>query len=333
MESFLDNDFREIAPSILVSVVIPFYNESDLVLPLYDRLSSVLDNTGNSWEMICVNDGSQDGTLEKLLALRAKDPRVGIVDLSRNFGKEAALTAGIDLSKGDVTIPMDADLQDPPELIPVLLSKWREGYDIVNAVRTAREGESWFKKFTAYGFYRLINRFSPVKIPEDVGDFRLLSRPVVEAVRTLPERRRFMKGIFAWVGFRTTAVPYERAGRLKGKTKWNYWKLWNFALEGITSFSQIPLQLSSYIGFFVSIGAICYGIFLLGRTLIFGNSVKGYPSLMVAMLFLGGVQLMALGVIGEYLGRTYEESKQRPRYIIRRQWVADEKTNRIMENH
>jgi len=321
-ENSKNNDRGHNSP-VFISVVIPFYNESGLVLPLYDRLSSVLNKTGHSWELICINDGSLDGTLEELLKLRNQDPRVGVVDLSRNFGKEAALTAGLDLAKGDVAIPMDADLQDPPELIPHLLSKWREGYDIVNAVRTERAGETWLKKLTAYGFYRLINRFSPVKIPEDVGDFRLLSRAVVEAVRKLPERRRFMKGIFAWVGFRTVAIPYEREMRLKGKTKWNYWRLWNFALEGITSFSQIPLQLSSYIGFLVSVGAFCYGIFLMIRTLIFGNSVKGYPSLMVAILFLGGVQLMALGVIGEYLGRTYEESKQRPLYVVRKSWLSN----------
>lgn len=308
----------------MISVVVPFYNEAEGVLSLYESLSPVLDKTGSSWEIICVNDGSDDGTLRELLLLRERDARVGVIDLSRNFGKEAALTAGLDQARGDVVIPMDADLQDPPELIPLMLSKWREGYEIVNAVRTVRRGESWIKKLTAYGFYRFINRFSPVKIPEDVGDFRLLSRPVLEAVKSLPERRRFMKGIFAWVGFRTTAIPYERTRRLKGKTKWNYWKLLNFALEGITSFSQVPLQLASYMGFFVSIGAIGYGFVLLIRTLLFGNSVKGYPSLMVVMLFLGGVQLMALGVIGEYLGRTYEESKQRPRYVIRQYWMTND---------
>ena len=308
----------------VISIVIPFYNEAEGVLPLYERLSPILEETSSAWEMICINDGSDDGTIRELLALRERDARVGVFDLSRNFGKEAAVTAGLDQARGDIVIPMDADLQDPPELIPLMLAKWREGYDIVNAVRTARNGETWFKKLTAYGFYRLINRFSSVKIPEDVGDFRLLSRPVLEAVKSLPERRRFMKGIFAWVGFQTTAISYERTGRLKGKTKWNYWKLWNFALEGITSFSQIPLHLAAYLGFFVSIGAIGYGFFFLIRTLLFGNPVKGYPSLMVVMLFLGGVQLMALGVIGEYLGRTYEESKQRPRYIIRKCWMSND---------
>ncbi|AKS23604.1 MULTISPECIES: glycosyltransferase family 2 protein [Leptospirillum] len=314
---------RDQSALVIVSIVIPFYNEADLVVPVYERLSLVLDSLKKTWEIVCVNDGSQDGTLQKLLTIRKNDKRLKILDLSRNFGKESALTAGLDHVRGIVTIPMDADLQDPPELIPILLSKWEEGYDIVNAVRIVRDGESWFKKLTAYGFYRLFNLFSHVKIPEDVGDFRLISKPALDAIKSFPERRRFMKGIFAWVGFRTTTVHYERDRRLKGKSKWSYWRLWNLALEGITSFSQIPLHISSYIGFFVSFGSICYGIFLLLRTLLFGNPVKGYPSLIVAVLFLGGVQLMALGVIGEYLGRTYEESKQRPRYIIRSQWMSD----------
>lgn len=307
----------------MISVIVPFYNESSGVVPLYKKLSSVLEQIGMPWEILCINDGSQDQTLFELLDLHKKDPRVVVIDLSRNFGKESALTAGIDWAQGDVAIPLDADLQDPPEMIPVMISKWREGFDIVNAVRTSRKGDSLFKRLTAYLFYRVINRFSQVEIPKDVGDFRLISRPVLEAVKSLPERRRFMKGIFAWVGFRSVSIFYEREGRLKGKSKWNYWKLWNFALEGITSFSYIPLKVSSIVGFFVSLGAIGYGVFLLVRTLMFGNSVKGYPSLMVTVLFLGGVQMMALGVVGEYLGRTYEETKQRPRYIVRKVWRSE----------
>ncbi|MHB8367945.1 MAG: glycosyltransferase, partial [Acidithiobacillus sp.] len=208
----------------------------------------------------------------------------------------------------------------PPELIPELLARWREGFDVVNAVRLSREGESWLKRASAHVFYRIINRMSDVEIPPDTGDFRLLSRPVLDALQTLPERRRFMKGLFAWVGFRSTNVYYHRAPRHAGKTTWNYWRLWNLAVEGITSFSQVPLQLAAYLGFVVSLLAFLYAVWLVISTLVYGNLVKGYPSIMVTLLFLGGVQLMALGVIGEYLGRIYEESKQRPVYLVRQAW-------------
>jgi glycosyltransferase involved in cell wall biosynthesis len=258
-----------------------------------------------------------------LLALHQKDSRVVVIDLSRNFGKEAALTAGLDHTLGDCAIPLDADLQDPPEMIPELLAKWREGFDVVNAVRITRDGESWLKRASAHIFYRVINRMSNVEIPPDTGDFRLISRPALDALKMLPERRRFMKGLFAWVGFRTANVYYHREPRYAGKTKWNYWRLWNFALEGITSFSQVPLQLASYLGFLVSLCAFLYAITLIISTLVYGNPVKGYPSMMVTLLFLGGVQLMALGVIGEYLGRIYEESKQRPVYLVRKIWAND----------
>ena len=267
--------------------------------------------------MILVNDGSTDDTLEQIFSLNRKDPRIVVIDLSRNFGKEAALSAGLDYALGAVIIPLDADLQDPPELIPALLEKWSEGYDVVNAVRLSRDGESWVKRASAHVFYRVINLMSHIEIPPDTGDFRLISRPVLEAIKTLPERRRFMKGLFAWVGFRTTNVYYHRESRRSGKTKWNYWRLWNFALEGITSFSQVPLQLAAYLGFFISLLSFLYAIWLVITTLVYGNSVKGYPSMMVTLLFLGGVQLMALGVIGEYLGRIYDESKRRPVYLVR----------------
>jgi glycosyltransferase involved in cell wall biosynthesis len=318
--------------NIKISIVTPFFNESNGVLPLFERLVPILESIKCQWEIICVNDGSQDNTLHELLNIRQRDSRVIVVDLSRNFGKEAALTAGLDQANGDVIIPLDADLQDPPEIIPLMIDKWTEGYDVVNAVRLFREGETWFKKLSAYSFYRLINRFSTTEIPPDVGDFRLISRPVLDAIKTLPERRRFMKGIFAWVGFRTTTIPYTRESRFSGKTKWNYWKLWNFALEGITSFSQVPLQLSSYLGFLVSLGAFFYGSFFLIRTLFLGNDVKGYPSLIIIILFLGGVQLMVLGVIGEYLGRTYEETKQRPLYLVRDIWREDMLNNKLQNN-
>lgn len=301
----------------VLSFVIPFYNEAVNVAPLYERLYRVMAPRPETWECICVNDGSTDATLMALLALHAQDPRIRVIDLSRNFGKEAALTAGLDHAQGEAAIPLDADLQDPPEIIPALIAKWREGYDVVNAVRLSRDGESWVKRASAHTFYRLFNRLSKVGIPEDTGDFRLLTRPVLEALKQLPERRRFMKGLFAWVGFRTASVAYHRAPRHQGQTSWNYARLWQLALEGILSFSEAPLRIASYLGFAVSLLSFLYAADLVIQTLLFGNPVKGYPSLMVALLFLGGVQLMALGIIGEYLGRVYDESKGRPVYLVR----------------
>ena len=312
-----------------VSIIIPCHNESGNLATLYARVCAVMDEAGEPWEMICVNDGSGDDTLLQLIALHHQDRRVRVIDLSRNFGKEAALTAGLDAAQGEAAIPLDADLQDPPELIPELLARWREGFDVVNAVRLSREGESWLKRASAHVFYRIINRMSDVEIPPDTGDFRLLSRPVLDALQALPERRRFMKGLFAWVGFRSTNVYYHRAPRHAGKTTWNYWRLWNLAVEGITSFSQVPLQLAAYLGFVVSLLAFIYAVWLVISTLAYGNPVKGYPSIMVTLLFLGGVQLMALGVIGEYLGRIYEESKQRPVYLVRQAWGMVDSPNAI----
>ncbi len=303
-----------------LSLIIPMHDEAPNVASCYDRIRAVLDPLEEPWELICINDGSRDGTLAELLALRARDPRVVVIDLSRNFGKEAALTAGLDQARGEAVIPMDADLQDPPELIPELLVRWREGYDVVLAVRSSRASDSIFKRGTARVFYRFINRMSEVPIPEDAGDFRLMSREVVEALKLLPERRRFMKGLFAWVGFRTARVHYERPARQAGETKFNAWRLWNFALEGITSFSHLPLKVASYFGLLVSFFAFLYAIKIVLDTLVYGNPVKGYPSIMVAILFFAGVQLVAIGVIGEYLGRLYEESKQRPVYLVRKRY-------------
>jgi len=249
--------------------------------------------------------------------LQTRDNRVSIIDLSRNFGKELALTAGLDLAKGDAAIVMDADLQDPPELIPELIQKWQEGYDVVYAKRLTRDGETALKKTTSYLFYRLMHRVSSVEIPEDTGDFRLLSRRALNALKELREQHRFMKGLFAWIGYPQTAVEYNREKRAAGTTKWNYWRLWNFALEGITSFTTAPLKLATYIGFFVSFVAFIYAIIVIAKTLLFGDPVAGYPSLMVAVLFLGGIQLFTLGVIGEYLARTFSETKNRPLYIIK----------------
>jgi glycosyltransferase involved in cell wall biosynthesis len=305
---------------VLISIVVPCHDEIGNLESLYRRVRNVMAQQTENWEMVCVNDGSRDQTLAQLLALRREDARVIVIDLSRNFGKEAALTAGLKHARGQAIIPLDADLQDPPELIPELIAKWRDGYDVVNAVRITRDGDGWLKRITSHIFYRVLNRLSHVDIPPDTGDFRLITRPVLEAILSLPERRRFMKGLFAWVGFRTIAVPYQRSPRHAGRSKWNYWKLWNFAIEGITSFSIAPLQLASYSGFVVSLFAFAYAAWVVIQTLIYGNPIKGYPSLMATLLFLGGVQLMALGVIGEYLGRIYEESKQRPLYLVRRTW-------------
>lgn len=314
-----------------ISLIVPCHNEVENLSALYDRIKAVMEKTGKSWEMVCVNDGSMDSTLEYLMALQQQDHRIIVIDLSRNFGKEAALTAALDHARGNCAIPLDADLQDPPELIPELLIKWQEGYDIVNAVRLSRDGESWLKRASAHAFYRIINRMSVVDIPTDTGDFRLLSRPVLDALKMLPERRRFMKGLFAWVGFSTTEVYYHREPRYAGKSTWNYWRLWNFAVEGVTSFSQVPLQLASHLGLAVSVFAFLYAIYLLIGTMVYGNPVKGYPSMMVTLLFLGGVQLIALGVIGEYLGRIYEETKGRPVYLVR-SIVTNSTPNQIGQN-
>jgi glycosyltransferase involved in cell wall biosynthesis len=237
--------------------------------------------------------------------------------LSRNFGKEVALSAGLDHASGDAVIIIDADLQDPPELIPTFLQEWRNGYDVVYGQRRSREGESRAKISSAKWFYRTINYLSDVEIPEDTGDFRLLSRRAVDAVTSMPERRRYMKGLFAWVGFPQKAVPYDRRPREAGSTHWNYWRLWNLALEGITSFSDIPLRAATYLGALTAGAAFVYGLFLLIRTMIWGNPVPGYPSLIIVVLFLGGVQLICLGIIGEYLARTYDESKNRTLYFIK----------------
>jgi glycosyltransferase involved in cell wall biosynthesis len=299
-----------------VSVVVPAYNEEEVLPEFYKRMAAVMDSVAYRTELVFVNDGSTDGTLAFVSNLRDRDPRIAIVDLSRNFGKEIAMTAGLHHARGDAVIVIDADLQDPPELVPELLRRWQEGFDAVYAKRNAREGETLLKKTTAALFYRLIQHVSRVKIPEDVGDFRLLSRRAVDALAQLPEQHRFMKGLFAWIGFRQCAVPYRRDSRLAGTTKWNYWRLWNFAIEGITSFTIAPLTIATYFGLFIALVAFAYGLYILVRTLFYGNPVAGYPSLLVIVLFLGGAQLLALGVLGEYLGRMFNETKRRPLYFL-----------------
>ncbi|HYZ23917.1 MAG TPA: glycosyltransferase family 2 protein [Rhodopila sp.] len=296
-------------------VVVPAYNEASGIQEFHRRLTAVMDTLG-SWKVVYVNDGSTDDTLGHLKALHAADSRVQVVNLSRNFGKETALTAGLDHARGDAVIVIDADLQDPPELIPQLVAGWEEGFDIVYAQRSVRHGETWLKKLTASLFYRLLEDAGDVRLPRDTGDFRLMSWRVVEALRTMREHHRFMKGLFAWVGFPSKAVLYERAPRHAGSTTWNYWKLWNFALEGITSFTVMPLKVASYLGLGVSFFAAIFMLEIILRTLLFGNPVAGYPSLMAVVLFMGGVQLLTLGVIGEYLGRVFNEAKRRPLYFV-----------------
>jgi glycosyltransferase involved in cell wall biosynthesis len=301
----------------VLSIVVPMYGEEENVDAFHERVSTVLEKLGEPYEIVCVNDGSRDRTLERLIELHRRDPRVKVVNLSRNFGKELALSAGLDAASGDAVIPIDADLQDPPELIPEMVALWRGGWDVVYAQRTSRAGESALKRFTSWAFYRIIRRVTHIDVPPDTGDFRLMDRRVVDALCELREQHRFMKGLFAWVGFRQVALPYAREPRHAGSTKWNYLRLWNFALEGITSFSIAPLQVASYAGVAIALLAFLYGGYIVVRTLLQGNDVPGYPSLVAMILFLGGVQLVTLGVLGEYVGRVYAETKRRPLYVVR----------------
>lgn len=300
----------------LLSIVVPAFNEAQVLTEFHRRLADVLDKLEIRGEVIYVNDGSTDKTIDVICKLKQKDERITLVDLSRNFGKEIAMTAGLDYAQGNAVVMIDADLQDPPELIPELVRVWLTGYDVVYAKRTAREGESWLKQATARAFYGVIQGVSRVHIPENTGDFRLLSRRAVDALGQLREQHRFMKGLFAWIGFPQKAVPYVRQPRHAGRTKWNYWRLWNFALDGITSFSIAPLKIATYLGFIVALTAFTNGIWIVVKTLIVGDSVPGYPSLMTMILFLSGIQLLFIGVIGEYLGRMFDETKRRPLYFI-----------------
>jgi len=300
-----------------LTVVIAAYNEQAALPAMHQRLTAVLDRMTLSTRVLYVDDGSRDDTWAVLEAIAGHDSRVGLLRLSRNFGKELALTAGLDHARdADAVVVLDADGQDPPELIPEFVAKWREGFDVVYGTRDVREGESWLKRITAAAFYRVMTRLSHTEVPRDTGDFRLLSRRVLDALGQMRERRRFMKGLFAWVGFRQCAIVYRRQPRMAGASKFNYWKLWNFALDGITSFSTVPLRITTYVGLLTALVALLYGVWIIARTLLHGDPVPGYPSLMTVVLFLGGVQLIALGLIGEYLGRLYDEAKQRPLYLI-----------------
>jgi glycosyltransferase involved in cell wall biosynthesis len=302
-----------------ISLVSPFYNEEKGVQAFFNRINEVFAPLADRYdlEVIAINDGSRDQTYEELVKAKANNDYLTVVDLSRNFGKEAAISAGLDFATGDAVIPIDSDLQHPPEVIIELIEKWEEGAEVVLAKRVDRETDRPIQKLTANYFYKLHNRISDIDIPADVGDFRLMDRKVVEALKTLPETRRFMKGLFAWVGFRTTTVEYKVAPREHGTTSFNTWKLWNFALEGITSFSSAPLRVWTYLGCAVSALSFVYAAYLLIKTLFFGADTPGYASIMITVLFASGVQLIGIGVLGEYVGRIFAESKKRPVYIVR----------------
>lgn len=300
----------------IISIIAPCYNEEETIEPFLRRIEEILTQINEPYEIVFINDGSKDNTLNILLNAKQNFKNIRIINFSRNFGKEAALTAGLDKARGEAAIPIDVDLQDPPELIKELVAKWREGYDVVLAKRADRTSDSFAKRVSADLFYKLNGKISNVDIPNNVGDFRLMSKRVVEALKQLPENQRFMKGLFAWVGFKTTVIEYAREKREAGQSSFNGWKLWNFALDGITSFSTLPLRIWLYIGALVSFLSFLYGSFIILKTLIFGVDLPGYASLAVIMLFLGGIQLIGIGILGEYIGRIYSESKCRPSYII-----------------
>lgn len=299
-----------------LTVIVPAYNEAAGLEAFHQRLGEALTELDMGVHVLYVDDGSRDQTWQTLATLAHTDTRVQALRLSRNFGKEAAVTAGLDQADTDAVVIIDADLQDPPEVIPQLVAEWRNGYDLVYATRAGRDGESHFKRFTAAAFYRAMEHLADTPMPRDTGDFRLLSHRAVLALRQLRERQRFMKGLFAWIGYPQNAVAYQRDKRVAGRSKWNYWRLWNLAVEGITSFSNAPLKLATWLGTGSAGLAFVYGLYVFIKALVWGDPVRGYPSLMLVILLLGGIQLLALGVIGEYLGRLYTESKQRPLYFI-----------------
>ncbi len=303
-----------------ISIVVPCYNEEDVIDIFLVHIEPILESLDKSYEIIFVNDGSKDNTFEVMLNAKNKHQNIRILNLSRNFGKEAALTAGLENARGEAVIPMDVDLQDPPELIPSFIEKWEEGFDVVLAKRVDRTSDSFMKRLSASFFYKIHNKISDISIPDNVGDYRLMSKKVIDTLKTLPENQRFMKGLFAWAGYKTTTVEYKREVRIAGKSSFNGWKLWNFALDGITGFSTVPLRLWLYIGLVISLFAFLYGSLIIVKTLILGIDLPGYASLLTVVLFLGGIQLIGIGVLGEYIGRMYKESKRRPVYIIENEY-------------
>lgn len=299
-----------------LSIIVPVFNEESVLELFHKRLAATLDSLNCKCEILYINDGSTDDSLNIMQDIQVNDARVSIVDLSRNFGKEIAMSAGLDYVSGDASIIIDADLQDPPEVIPKLVKRWHEGYDVVYARREDRAGEGYVKKATAYGFYRVIQMLCEFPIPADTGDFRLLSKRAVRAMRQFRERHRFMKGLFAWIGYSQTSVEYQREARRAGESKFSYWKLWNLALEGITSFSVGPLKAATYIGLSIAFGAFLFAGWIVIKTVLYGEPVRGYPTIMTTLLLLGGMQLTAIGILGEYLGRVFNETKQRPLYFV-----------------
>jgi len=303
-----------------LTIVIAAYDEEHALPAVQPRLAAVLDTLyadGVDAGVLYVDDGSTDGTWDVLQSIAQADPRVSLLRLSRNFGKEIALTAGLDQVTDGAAMILDADGQDPPELIPQFVARWREGYDDVHGTRISRDGESWTKKATAHAFYRVIQRLAKTPVPADTGDYRLLSPRALDALRQIRERHRFMKGLFGWIGFNRIAIPYERHARIAGRSKFGFWRLWNFAIDGVTSFSTAPLRLATYVGLATACTAFVFALWVIGKAMMYGDPVAGWPTMMAVILFLGSVQLVALGVIGEYLGRLYEESKQRPLYLVR----------------
>ncbi|TMN21634.1 glycosyltransferase family 2 protein [Lentibacillus cibarius] len=300
-----------------ITILIPTCNEEDVLHHLYGRLIPVINqNPGYLFELFFINDGSTDQSIKIIKELRESDNRISYLELSRNFGKETAMIAGLDYARGDAVIIIDADLQDPPELISEMIRYWEEGYDDIFAKRKSREGESWLKICTSSAYYKLLKKLSRIPIQEDTGDFRLLDRRCVEALKQMREAQRYTKGMFSWIGYNKKEIPFDRDPRMAGKTKWNYRRLFDLAIEGITSFTTTPLRISSLFGLLVSGFAFIYMIWIIGKTLIFGESVMGYPSLMTVILFMGGIQLLSMGIIGEYLGRVFNETKKRPLYFI-----------------
>jgi glycosyltransferase involved in cell wall biosynthesis len=303
-----------------ISIICPCFNEESVACIFFEKIKFTLDQLGRSYEIIFINDGSTDATLEVLLKIKNNQKNIRILNLSRRFGKEAALSAGLAHSKGEVVIPIDADLQDPPELISSFLQKWQEGFDVVLAKRIDRTSDSFAKQFSAGIFYKLHNMISDIAIPRNVGDYRLMTRKVVQTLNQFPENQRFMKGLFAWAGYKTAVVEYKRAARVSGSPSFNGWRLWNLALDGFTNFSTVPLRIWLYSGVLISLFSFLYGSFIIVRTLIYGIDLPGYASLLAVILFSSGIQLIGIGILGEYIGRIFNESKRRPPYIVENEY-------------